>query len=220
MVFRRRTPRTMLANLREALWPRRGFVRAGTYIVHRLRRLPDQPHRIARGIFAGVFISFTPFFGGHLGLGLALAWLMRGNLIASAIGTVIGNPLTFPFIAPAAVGLGQWLTGVDAPLSALYLVVSFSEASEEAWANIVAMFTHDPADWHRLANFYETIYRPYMVGGIILGLAVGLACYALTIPLVHTYQRLRLHRLRQRHAKRKDPRRPDANAPPPEPGAR
>ncbi|WP_234868858.1 DUF2062 domain-containing protein [Alitabrizicola rongguiensis] len=198
------------------LWPKRGFRRAGTYIVHRLRRLPDQPHRVARGIFSGVFISFTPFFGGHLGLGLALAWLMRGNLIAAAIGTFAGNPLTFPFIAPAAVGLGQWLTGVEAPLSALYLVVSFSEASEELWANIVAIFTRDPTEWYRLAKFYETIYRPYMVGGVILGLGVGLAFYALTIPLVRTYQRLRLHRLRQRHARRNEPRLPEADSTPTE----
>jgi hypothetical protein len=31
-----------------------------SYVMHRLRRLPDPPHKIARGIAAGVFVSFTP----------------------------------------------------------------------------------------------------------------------------------------------------------------
>ena len=30
---------------------------------HRVRRLPDTPHRIALGFACGVFVSFTPFFG-------------------------------------------------------------------------------------------------------------------------------------------------------------
>ena len=37
--------------------------------------------------------------------------LLRGSLLASAIGTVVGNPWTFPFIWTWIYALGQWLLG-------------------------------------------------------------------------------------------------------------
>lgn len=199
-VFRRRQPRTTLQNAREFLYPRRGFRRAFSYLVHRLRRLPDQPHRIARGIFAGILVSFTPTFGLHLLLAALLAWMIRGNIVAALIGTFIGNPITFPFIATASVGLGHWLLGVDAPLSALYIVVAFSDAGGEFWQNVQAMFSSAPTEWHRLSRFYQTVYRPYVVGGVLLGTAAGLAGYAAALPLIHTWQRFRTARRDARSA--------------------
>ena len=92
--------------MREFLYPSGGWLRASSYVWHRLRRLPDDPARVARGIVAGVFISFTPFFGLHF-LGAALiAWAIRGNIPAALIATFVGNPLTFPFIATASLEVG------------------------------------------------------------------------------------------------------------------
>jgi hypothetical protein len=64
-VFKRRTPRSYVQIVGEAFYPRGGWTRAAWYVAHRLRRLPDPAHRISRGIFAGVFVSFTPFYGLH-----------------------------------------------------------------------------------------------------------------------------------------------------------
>mgnify|MGYP003905738571 FL=1 len=63
MVFKRREPLGWLAWMREMVYPSGGFRRATRYVIHRMSRLPDEPHRIARGVFAGVFVSFTPLFG-------------------------------------------------------------------------------------------------------------------------------------------------------------
>ncbi|MFV2034120.1 MAG: DUF2062 domain-containing protein, partial [Halocynthiibacter sp.] len=63
MVFKRRDKRPIWKILAGILWPRSGWARAYRYVRHRLHRLPDPPHRIARGIFAGVVASFTPLFG-------------------------------------------------------------------------------------------------------------------------------------------------------------
>ncbi|MHA1600082.1 MAG: DUF2062 domain-containing protein, partial [Alphaproteobacteria bacterium] len=45
-------------------------------------------------------------------VGAALfAFLVRGNVYASALGTVVGNPWTFPIIWAWIYTLGRWLTG-------------------------------------------------------------------------------------------------------------
>ena len=85
--------------LLEFFYPRGGWYRAAQYVRHRLRRLPDQPQRIARGIWAGVFASFTPFYGLHFLSAFLIAKVMRGNILAAILGTFFGNPITFPIIA-------------------------------------------------------------------------------------------------------------------------
>src|SRR6056297_4272605 len=95
LVFKRRDRRSILATLFEALWPRGGWARAARYVQHRLNRLPDPPERIARGIFAGVLTTFTPFYGLHFVTAAILAWVMRGNILAALLSTFFGNPLTY-----------------------------------------------------------------------------------------------------------------------------
>ena len=50
------------------------------------------------GVSAGVFISFLPIPGFHFLLAALVAWCLAGNVVASALGTAFGNPLTFPVI--------------------------------------------------------------------------------------------------------------------------
>ncbi|RMD91547.1 MAG: DUF2062 domain-containing protein, partial [Alphaproteobacteria bacterium] len=97
--------------MRQLVYPRGGWWRAATYVWHRLRRLPDSPHRIARGIGAGVFVSFTPLFGMHFVLAALIALLIRGNVLAAVLATFFGNPLTFPLIAAASLKLGALILG-------------------------------------------------------------------------------------------------------------
>ena len=58
MVFKRRERPAVLDRIYRAIWPKGGWTRAFHYVRHRLRRLPDTPERIARGIWAGVFVTF------------------------------------------------------------------------------------------------------------------------------------------------------------------
>ncbi|HEY9550304.1 MAG TPA: DUF2062 domain-containing protein [Kiloniellaceae bacterium] len=107
------------------LWPRGGWRRSGIYVSHRLRRLPGTPYRIAAGFACGAAISFTPFIGLHFVLSAALALIVRGNIIASAIGTVVGNPWTFPFIWLWTYSLGHWMLGGGRRLTARHQDFSF-----------------------------------------------------------------------------------------------
>jgi uncharacterized protein (DUF2062 family) len=198
MVFKRRNRRTPVEWVRDFFYPKGGFKRAVQYMTHRLRRLPDEPHRIARGVFAGVFVSFTPLFGFHFLLAAGMAWLMRGNILAALLGTFVGNPITTPIIALSAVETGHWLLGIEVPLSFLSIVAAFSNASVELWDNFTAMFTDAPTHWGSLWAFMHTYYWPYLVGGILPGLAVSLIFYWITIPIVQTYQKMRAAKLRDR----------------------
>lgn len=195
MVFRRRIPRTPMARLRQLIYPVGGFRRAGLYLWHRLRRLPDPPHRIARGLFAGVFVSFTPFFGLHFLLAALLALIMRGNVAAALLATAVGNPITFPVIAVTSVELGNILlkTGVEG-VPASHILPVFAYAGAEVWENFYAIFTSEKTHWQRLSHFYHGLFLPYLVGGIPPGIVAATAAYYLSLPLIQTYQRFKTRR--------------------------
>jgi len=110
-MFRRRTPLPMLRRIAGVFWPRAGWRRTSAYLAHRVRRLPDTPYRIASGFACGAAMSFTPFIGLHFVGAAVLAVMLRGSILASAIGTVVGNPWTFPFIWAWIYTLGRWLIG-------------------------------------------------------------------------------------------------------------
>jgi uncharacterized protein len=203
MVFKRRNRRTPAEWVRESVYPTGGFKRAAQYVVYRMRRLPDEPHRIARGVFAGVFVSFTPFFGFHFLIAAGLAWIMRGNILAALLGTFVGNPVTTPLIAISSVELGHWMLGIDVPLNVLSVIAAFSNAGAELWENTRAIFTSAPTHWKDLSAFFHTFYWPYFIGGLLPGLGISLLFYWATIPIVRTYQKMRSARMRERAEKRR-----------------
>ncbi len=202
MVFKRRDPKTWAQAIGHFFYPKGGWGRAGYYVMHRLRRLPDPPHRIARGVAAGVFASFTPFFGFHFVEAALLAYLMQGNILAALLATFFGNPITFPIIAAVALELGNWMLGYTAPVHLPQVFSEFSAASVQLWQNLSSIFTGEEAEWHQLRRFYHRVFRPYMVGGIIPGIITGIACYMLTLPAVTAYQNRRVKKLRERYEKR------------------
>ena len=65
---------------------------------YRITKIKDFPDSVALGMAWGAAVSFTPLLGFHLIICYLGTWLMRGNLIAATVGTIIGNPWTFPFI--------------------------------------------------------------------------------------------------------------------------
>lgn len=205
MVFKRRTPKSYYQIVADSVYPRGGWRRASQYVMLRLRRLPDPAHKISRGIAAGVFTSFTPFFGFHFMFAAAIAWALRGNILASLLATFFGNPLTFPLIAAISMEIGSFLLGTP-PVPLNRVGQAFSEAFQEIWHNFTAVFTGGVTHWDRLGQFFEVIFLPYLVGGIIPGVVAGLAAYYLSYPIIVTYQKARerrkLARLEKRRRKR------------------
>lgn len=162
--------------MRGWFWPHIGWRRLGTYVVKRLTRLSGTPHSIAAGVACGVAISFTPFIGFHLLGGCALALLVRGNYLAAAVGTVVGNPWTFPLIWVATYKLGHLLLG-NPPIHAAY-IGRLSLAS--------------------LSANLEAFLWPMTVGGVLLGLVAGVATYVPLVRLIAAYQEARRRRRERR----------------------
>ena len=72
--------------------------RACVFYFLKLIRVKDSIDKLAVGFACGSMVSFTPFIGLHFLLAVFFAYLLRGNIVASLIGTFVGNPFTFPFI--------------------------------------------------------------------------------------------------------------------------
>jgi uncharacterized protein (DUF2062 family) len=157
------------------VWPEIGWRRLGSYLVKRLVRLPGTPHTIAAGIACGTAISFTPFIGFHILLGALLALVVRGNFLAMVVGTLVGNPWTFPFIWLASYELGRFILGIGPGVPSL-----------------------EPFSFHRVVRDLESVIWPMTVGGTPLGLIAGLVIYFPTVRLVSAYQEAR----RRRRARR------------------
>ena len=201
-MFKRRTPRSYTQTIARWFYPQGGWARACRYIVHRLRRLPDPAHKISRGIAAGVFVSFTPFYGLHFVTAVIFAYLIGGNILASLLATFVGNPITFPIIATLAVELGTWMLGFPR-VPPQEILLGFSLASVELWGNFAAIFTPETAHWSHTGRFFTRIFLPYLVGGLIPGFFAGLAAYLLANPVIASYQRGRINRVRQRFEARR-----------------
>ena len=195
----------------EAVYPRGGWRRAFDYVRHRIRRLPDTPEKIGRGVWAGVFACWTPFFGLHFILAALLAKLMRGNILASLAATFFANPLTYLPIALLSLETGHWILGTR-PRKDVGpgLGRQFADAWGDLWHNLLALFGPQQMHWEGLARFYDEVFLPYLVGGILPGIVVASGCYYLTVPLVAAYQKRRKKLLGAKLAKLTPPKGPGA----------
>ena len=207
-MFKRRDKLTTWQSVTRALWPRGGWARALQYLKHRVHRLPDTPEKIARGIFAGVFTVFTPFFGLHFFVAAFLARAMRGNIVAALVATFVGNPLTYVPIAIVSLKMGHMMLGTRFdPNSHRSIGGKFVAAADDLWENLQALFTDADANWYALGVFWREVFLPYLVGGIIPGVVAALIGYYLSVPVIRAYQKRRrgklkakLEELRQRAA--------------------
>lgn len=198
MVFKRRDRRTIGEIVGRSLYPRGGWARAFEYVKHRVRRLPDTPEKISRGIWAGVFTTFTPFYGLHFVVAALIAKVMRGNILAALLATFFGNPLTYLPIAVSSLSTGHFLLGTrpqHGPLDTS-LGDKFAGAGGDLWHNLVSLFNAQKMDWHNLAIFYDEVFFPYMIGGIIPGIVAATICYYMSLPLIGAYQKRRRNVLR------------------------
>lgn len=202
MVFKRRDPRGWIASLKEMVYPTGGFRRATRYVMLRMRRLPDRPQRIARGVFAGSLIGFLPLPGLQFLGAWGLARLMRGNVLAALLATFNSNPITTPIFAVLALTLGHWVMGIDTPFTADAIGMAFANASRDLWHNFMALFGPETMKWSGLIDFWHQVYVPYFIGALIPGILLSLICYYVTIPLVGAYQKARLAKTLERSERR------------------
>jgi uncharacterized protein (DUF2062 family) len=167
MLFRRRTPETLTERVRVCLWPRVSWRRSARYFLKRTLRLSGSPYAVAMGCAAGAFASFTPFLGLHIVIAMTITWLLRGNLLAAALGTFVGNPLSFPFIWAGTYEVGHFIRhGGSSPAPDLLTHSSLVKSFDQLLP----------------------LVEPMLIGAIPLGLAAGAIMYFIVYRAVLVYR--------------------------------
>lgn len=177
MLFRRRKPERLSDRLRTWFWPRRSFARSMKYLAKRVLRLRGTPHSIAAGLAVGVFIAFLPIPGFHLPIAAVAAWLVSGDVVASALGSTVGNPLTWPAIWGATYELG-------------HLIVDGAGTGPAHDPRFAQMF-----HGMHLQQLWHPVLLPMLAGALPLGLVAAVVCYGLTRWGTATFQRRRQLRM-------------------------
>jgi uncharacterized protein (DUF2062 family) len=85
------------------------FSRTKKYISLSIKRIKGSPQALSLGLATGIAISFTPFIGLHALLAIFISWVIGGSMAAALIGTLFGNPWTFPFIWYFTFEIGQFI---------------------------------------------------------------------------------------------------------------
>ena len=203
-MFKRRERRSIFRFFYEVIFSFKGISRAIEYVGIRLKRIPDTPHKISLGMSCGIFASFTPLFGLHFLIAGLLSYLLRANVLASLIGTFVGNPLTFPIITVFNLKLGEWIIGsseyssgdggkiFEGFLDFIFLIYKSFFTEGSIGENNVP----------RMNEFLNGVFIPYSLGGLILGISVAIISYFLLRPLVSTYKKKR-DSLKARRLKKK-----------------
>ena len=139
-----------------------------SYYKLKLARLSASPHAIASGFACGSMVSFTPLLGLHFLLAIVFAYIIRGNYVAALLGTIVGNPITFPFI---------W--GLIFKVGACVTPTKQKELNHEINFDMIITQTYE-------------IFLPMLLGGAVLAIPVWLLTYLITHSFVSSYKKSKL----------------------------
>ena len=139
-----------------------------SYYKFKLARLPASSYAISAGFACGSMVSFTPLLGFHFILAVVFAYLLRANYIAALIGTIVGNPISFPFIWGLIYKVGAFI--VDKPEDNLRQNINFE---------IIINQTYD-------------IFIPMLVGGAVLAIPIWVITYFITYSFVSSFKEAKL----------------------------
>lgn len=180
IMFKRRNRRSRLELIRTLVWPARGFGRLFSYILQRVKRMSGTPTSIAIGAAWGVSVSFSPFIGLHLLLGMMLAFVTRGNMLACLFGTLVGNPWTFPLFFYLEYQLGS---GV------IWFATGETSQMASSMQAFIGMFLANPA------ATIGILFAPILVGCLIFGIIAWFATFGFVYWAVKGWREHRKRRL-------------------------
>ncbi len=136
---------------------------------------------VALGIFFGLLVPVA-----QIPLSVGAAVLLRANVPAAAVSTLVTNPLTFGPLYYAAYKLGHWVNGVPA------LAEPASPGEDAALAAGVP--PQDVRLWQRLTK----VGKPLLLGLSIIAIVMGVLSYAMVTLAWHGWT---WYKRRRRHAR-------------------
>ena len=121
--------------------------------------LDAHPGHIAVGFAVGVFISFTPFFGLHTPMAIAIAFLFRLNKLTCITGAWVNTPLTVVPVLVASYNLGRFLRGKPAK----------------------ELILNGLPEWQQIQPFAKSILLGSSIIGFVAAIMAYFICYRLVI---------------------------------------
>lgn len=140
---------------------------------------------VALGMFFGLLIPVA-----QIPLSVGAAVLLRANVPAAAVSTLVTNPLTFGPLYYAAYKLGHWITGTtDRAQSPDSTAAADTSAGDPQLAGLPQ---EEMRLWHRLL----TVGKPLLLGLAIIATLTGLLSYALIALVWHGWTRFKRRKRR------------------------
>lgn len=167
MVFKRKKRPSLQKRIRDFFWPPMGWKRSFSYIRHRAIRLQASNYAVAAGLSFGCAISFAPTLGFHIIQCLLLCFIFRANYLAGMLGTLFGNPWTFPFLFLISYKVGWFIlnmTGLETPFSETDLVLT----------------------WKTIKESPMSLFMPMLMGGYIMVLVTFPVFYGVFYAMVRS----------------------------------
>lgn len=151
---------------------------------------------IALGAAIGAFFAFvTPV--AQIPLSAAVSVVLKANIPASVVGTLINTPPTFAPVYYGAWRVGSWILGEEA---------DESKAAALPGASAPAAEGSQPdarSTWQRMLDGLDSVGKPLAVGAFVFGCVAAVLVYLLVNGIWHLRVRMkRRARLRARAAAR------------------
>jgi len=124
--------------------------------------------------------------GLHFIIAAILSAGLRVSIIASAIGTIVGNPWTFPFIWISSFRLGRMLGfGEQGDVTEKSLSQLLQGVASDVWRG----------DFQQAARDSLPVFEPMLIGGLIMGLVAWIVFYFGLRRIIQAYQSSRQNRI-------------------------
>lgn len=131
MILKRRDKESILSKIRNLIWPKMGFLRTFRYYKYRVLRLPHSTRDIAMGLASGCVVSWTPTFPFQILQCFIFCKVLRANFPAALLGTVFGNPWSFPILFSIAYQVGVFFLDITELDEVLVLLAGETEIFKE-----------------------------------------------------------------------------------------
>jgi uncharacterized protein len=158
-------------------WKERWFMRPFRLVLEHPAYWTLNRRNVTRAFALGLFISFIPL-PIHIFVSTALALLFRLNVPAALAGTFLANPLTIVPMYISAYWLGCHLLGIGFHTIAFELT------------------------WQWLSTALIPIWKPFLLGCLILGTAAAIAGYIALAAVWHLSLVLKYHKRKEVGARR------------------
>jgi uncharacterized protein len=132
----------------------------------RLAHMDDDPKRIATALALGVFLSFSPFLGFQVLIGLGAAFLLR----LSRVAVLIGLCANLPWI------MLPWYVVTTASAAALFGLTADVDIAPRVAALLDVPF-YRPAFWSHTRDLITALFWPFLVGPTTGALVLGAIAY-------------------------------------------